>query len=162
MPTDPAGSMYLSRMAEYKDHRAHSKIDEEMDDEDESQLSHSSILNSRYSYASPKYDQWRTNKRLSLGAAAPSFVPNSSAAMASDLSEPNSPFERRSTHRQPAADSFEHDIPSELGDFAPARMIHPDEYQDQNDEDDGRIDPDQDNNVLGLLNQIYDHRPQIK
>ncbi|KAG2188048.1 hypothetical protein INT44_000799 [Umbelopsis vinacea] len=160
MPTDPAGSMYLSRMAEYKDHRAHSKIDEEMDDDNESQLSHSSIVNSRYSYASPNYDQWRTNKRTS--PSVPSFIPNSSAAMAPDLSEPNSPFERRSTHRQPAADSFEHDIPSELGDFAPARMIHPDEYQDQNDEDDGRIDPDHDNNVLGLLNQIYDHRPQMK
>jgi hypothetical protein len=41
-------------------------------------------------------------------------------------------------------------------------MIHPGEYQDQNDDEDGKIDPNQDNNVFGLLNQIYDHPPQIK
>jgi hypothetical protein len=159
MPSDPAGSMYLSRMAEYKDHRDHAKINEEEMDDD-SELSHSSIVNSRYLYSAPPQSQWRQNERFNPGTGGvPPFVPNSSAPMAPNLSEPDSPFNR---HKRPVSDSLEHDIPSELGDFAPARMIHPDEYQDQNDDDDGRIDPNHDNNVLGLLNQIYDHPPQIK
>jgi hypothetical protein len=159
MPSDPAGSIYLSRMAEYKGHRDHAKIDEEMDDE--SLLSHSSIVNSRYLYSSPKHPQWRANERSNSGGGIPPFAPNSSTPMAPDLSEPNSPSQRQA-HRRPISDSIEHDIPSELGDFAPARMIHPGEYQDQNDDEDGKIDPNQDNNVFGLLNQIYDHPPQIK
>jgi hypothetical protein len=155
MPTDPAGSMYLSRMAEYKDHKDQTRIHEE--DEDEDQLSHSSLLNSRYLYSPRQQSKWSPH----AGAEGRPFVPNSSVPMTVDLSEPGSP-RHDSVPRRPMSSSLDQDIPSELGDFAPARMFHPEEYQDQNEDDDGKIDPDEENNVLGLLNQIYDHTPQIK
>ncbi|KAJ2960340.1 hypothetical protein NQZ79_g4339 [Umbelopsis isabellina] len=155
MPTDPAGSMYLSRMAEYKDHKDQNRIHEE--DEEEDQLSHSSLLNSRYLYSPRQQSNWSPH----AGLGGRQFVPKSTVPMTVDLSEPGSPSHDHVT-RRPMSSSLDQDIPSELGDFAPARMFHPEEYQDQIEEDDGRLDPDKENNVLGLLNQIYDHTPQIK